>query len=99
MTDYKELCDELVTTWDQVVDMPISFEQRRKELCYRIERIVSNARAALLKDQEEPTRRQLMMLADDMGMALVGDAAEYAHAVLARWGNHPGSPDSSTQPS
>jgi hypothetical protein len=35
------------------------------------------------------------MLADDMGMTSVGDAAEYARAVLARWGNHPGSPDSS----
>jgi hypothetical protein len=53
MTDYKRLCDELVTTWDQVVDMPISFGKRRKELCYRVEQIVSNARAALLKDQSE----------------------------------------------
>ena len=46
-------------------------------------------------EPKEPTSRQLMMLADDMGMASVGDAAEYAHAVLARWGNHPGFPDSS----
>lgn len=35
-----------------------------------------------------PTRRQLMMLADGMGMAYgLGDVAEYARAVLARWGN------------
>jgi hypothetical protein len=53
MTDYKELCNELVATWDHVVDMPISYEKRRKELCYRIERIVSNARAALLQDQSK----------------------------------------------
>jgi hypothetical protein len=53
MTRYKELCNELVATWDQVVDMPLSYEGRRKKLCYRIERIVSNARAALLNEQSE----------------------------------------------
>ena len=53
MTDYKQLCSELVATWDQVVDMPLSYERRRKELCYRVERIVSNTRAALLKEQSQ----------------------------------------------
>jgi hypothetical protein len=46
-------------------------------------------------EPKEPTSRQLMMLADDMEMASVSDAVEYARAVLARWGNHPGFPDSS----
>ena len=53
MISYKELCSELVATWDQVIDMPISYEGRQKELCYRIERIVSNARAALFNEQSE----------------------------------------------
>lgn len=37
-------------------------------------------------EPKEPTQRQLMMLANDMGMASVGDAVKYARAVLARWG-------------
>ena len=36
-----------------------------------------------------PSRRQLIMLADDMGMASVSEAAEYARAVLARYGHQP----------
>ena len=40
----------------------------------------------------QPTRRQLMMLADEMGMASIGDAALYARAVLARWGNPAAAP-------
>ena len=36
-----------------------------------------------------PTQRQLMLLADEMNLPSVGDAAAYARAVLARWGCHP----------
>jgi hypothetical protein len=53
MNDYKELCNELVATWDHVINMPISHEKRRKEFCYRTESIVSNARAVLLQDQSK----------------------------------------------
>lgn len=37
-------------------------------------------------EPDAPTRRQLMMLADDMAMESVVDAYRYARAVLARWG-------------
>ena len=88
--DYKRLCNELLSYLYQC-DWPDG---------ERFYALVERTRTALAEPEpKEPTRRQLMMLADDMGMASVGDAAEYAHAVLARWGNHPGSPDSSTQPS
>lgn len=33
-----------------------------------------------------PTRRQLMMLASDMGMTSIDEAVKFARAVLARWG-------------
>ena len=88
--DYKRLCNELLSYLYQC-DWPDG------EKFYAL---VERTRTALAEPEpEKPTRRQLMMLADDMGMASVGDAAEYAHAVLARWGNHPGFPDSSAQPS
>jgi hypothetical protein len=88
--DYKRLCNELLSYLYQC-NWPDG---------ERFYALVERARTALAEPEpKEPTRRQLMMLADNMGMASVGDAAEYAHAVLARWGNHPGSPDSSTQPS
>ena len=86
--DYKQLCNELLSYLYQC-DWPDG---------ERFYALVERTRTALAEPEpKEPTRRQLMMLADDMGMASVGDAAEYAHAVLARWGNHPVSPDSSTQ--
>ena len=84
--DYKRLCNELLSYLYQC-DWPDG---------ERFYALVERTRNALAEPEPEgPTRRQLMMLADDMGMASVGDAAEYARAVLARWGNHPGSPDSS----
>ena len=89
MTDFKQLCAELVDDLE-MADWP----WKLKEL-FRAD--IQRARAALAEpEQEGPTTRQLMMLADDMEMASVGDAAEYARAVLARWGNHLGTPDSST---
>ena len=45
--DYKALCEKLVKTWDEVTRMPISYAQRQKELCARVEWIVSSARARL----------------------------------------------------
>lgn len=88
--DYKRLCNELLSYLYQC-NWPDG---------ERFYALVERTRIALAEPEPEgPTRRQLMMLADDMGMASVGDAAEYARAVLARWGNHPESPDSSAQPS
>ena len=87
--DYKRLCNELLSYLYQC-NWPDA---------KRFYALVERARAALAEPEPEgPTLRQLMMLADDMEMALVSEAAEYARAVLARWGNHPRFPDSSTQP-
>lgn len=115
MTDYKQLCAELLAALEE--------EASNWNLDPECHPLVVRARAALAEPEpqrrciynpvqiaecggpceqgpepepKEPTSRQLMMLADDMEMASVSDAVEYAHAVLARWGNHPGSPDSST---
>ena len=75
--DYKRLCNELLSYLYQC-DWPDG---------ERFYALVERTRIALAEPEPEgPTRRQLMMLADDMGMASVGDAAEYARAVLARWG-------------
>lgn len=80
---YKELCAELteaLTTHAKPSDGAVGY----------VAGLLTRARAALAEPEPEgPTRRQLMMLADDMGMASVGDAAEYGRAVLAHWGNHP----------
>ena len=48
-----------------------------------------------------PTQRQLLQLAAEFWPegCEPTQATSYARAVLARWGNHPGSPDSSTPPS
>ena len=78
--DYKRLCNELLSYLYQC-DWPDG---------ERFYVLVEQTRTALAEPEpEKPTRRQLIMLAYDMGMASVGDAAEYAHAVLARWVNHP----------
>ena len=44
-----------------------------------------------------PTQRQLLQLAAEFWPegCEPTEATAYARAVLARWGNHPGSPDSS----
>jgi hypothetical protein len=44
---YKELCEQLVDAWDEVVQSPVSSSQRRKDLCAKVEWIVSSARARL----------------------------------------------------
>lgn len=44
---YKDLCRELVETWDETIKTPGSFNSRRVEFCAKAERIVSNARARL----------------------------------------------------
>lgn len=46
-SSYEDLCRQLVITWDEIVQMPVSYDKRRKELCAKIEWIVSSARAQL----------------------------------------------------
>jgi hypothetical protein len=91
MTDFRALCVELTDCLEKS-DWPHRYKPVFEQWIYI-------ARKALAEPEPEvPTRRQLMMLADEMGMASVGDSAEYARAVLARWGNHPEFPDRSPQP-
>ena len=44
---YEKLCQELVDVWDEVMRSPISYSQRRKDFCTKVEWIVSSARARL----------------------------------------------------
>ena len=90
-TDWKSLCAELVEkvgfiTWGSGTPEDL------KELLNRARAALADG-PAVPEGREpasvtgQPTRRQLMMLADEMGMASIGDAALYARAVLTRWGN------------
>jgi hypothetical protein len=82
MTDFRALCAELLAALENEGYAHWVHTPDEDELCLR-------ARAELAKPEPEgPTRRQLMMLADDMGMTTVGAVtpAEYARAILARWG-------------
>lgn len=79
MADFRALCAELADELDHNRQCLLDDRSLTHPLADR-------ARAALAEQAVEPNRRQLMMLADDMGIASLGDAAEYAHAVLARWG-------------
>ena len=80
MTDFRALCVELTDCLEKA-DWP-----HRYKVVFQ--QWTDIAHAALAEPEPDgPTRRQLIMLADDMEMASVGDAAEYARAVLARWGN------------
>lgn len=86
MTDYKQLCAELYGIFEKYDD-----ESNLAGIYWDMESdgndLLDRARAALAEPEpEEPTRRQLMMLADDMEMASVSEAVEYALIVLARWG-------------
>ena len=48
-------------------------------------------------ETEGPTVMQIIALADEIEKAELGQV-DLVRAALARWGNHPESPDSSTQP-
>lgn len=95
MTNYKKLCAELIDAWDN-----LPWQYNWKGDCIGLdgyapdEIIVERARAALAEPEPEgPTDEKLLELYQGPGTF---SAIEYARAVLARWGNYPGSPDSST---
>ena len=95
MTDYKQLCAELVNDLE-LCDWPYKIKET-------IRSDIDRARAALAEPEPEgPTDKKLDLLADcymitdgETG-AVSLEHLDYARAVLARWGNYPGSPDSST---
>ena len=89
MTDYKQLCAELLDALESYMDWS------------NAEELKSRARTALAEPEPEgPTDEELFAAAEayaeDNGLIGLHNAPDFARAVLARWGNHPGSPDSST---
>ena len=94
MTDYKQLCAELLEAYEILLG-ELRFDNR----------LAKRAHAALAEPEPEgPTDEELNLLADYRMLtdgetgAVYLEHLDYARAVLARWGNHPQSPDSSVQP-
>lgn len=112
MTDYKQLCAEL-----------LEWAERTSSNYYKQADVIIRARAALAEpDPEDPTDEEIMELMPQQmrydlaaaARAMAGfdpdnikaasvfriilnrHSVDHSRAVLARWGNHPGSPDSST---
>ncbi len=91
--DYKQLCAELHAALEK---HDLSLAEDRL-----LDRSAAALRAALAQPEPKgPTQRQLLQLAAEFWPegCEPTQATAYARAVLARWGNHPGSPDSSMQP-
>ena len=113
MTDYKQLCAELLKAYEILLG-ELRFDNR----------LAKRARTALAEPESEgPTDEELMNLLplysyedgfydgffqpkslpsdwgdEDDYIASPKAILVFARAVLARWGNYPKSPDSSTQP-
>jgi hypothetical protein len=103
MTDYKQLCVELVEAWDATADFDYN------DFGNAVVEIVDRARAALAEPEPEgPTEAKIasILLAyavvePQVGVSRILHEKHFgnaARAVLTRWGNHPGSPNSSMQP-
>ena len=93
MIDYKQLCAQLLEAYEILLG-ELRFDNR----------LAKRARAALAEPEPAgPTDEELLQVFDTACLSEGGTVDEIhlrgLHAVLARWGNHPGSPDSSTQPS
>ena len=88
MTDYKRLCAELV----DAIDSGIPTDRMH------LSPLMLRVRDALAEPEpEEPKDSDLHALAFCFAQPCFDfDYIPFARAVLARWGNHPGSPDSST---
>lgn len=81
MTDYKQLCAELLQELESSHDDVGLINNRRISL-------INRTRAALAEPQpESPTQRQLLQLAAEFWPegAEPTQAVPYARAVLARW--------------
>ena len=96
MTDFRALCAELVDAYAWCIDEYMTAPAEKDALTQR-------ARAALAQPEPEgPTRAYLRQVFDDQSgyindeqVMWWSDFQAAARAVLARWGNHPGFPDSS----
>ena len=94
MTDIKQICARLIELWDADCDINVE---------------INELRAALAEPEPEgPTdddlwdigERHLWTGTDESvtNDRILTSFIEAARAVLARWGNYPASPDSSTSP-
>lgn len=110
MTDFRALCAELVEQLDDALDFTVSSETRRHmKLLTRQARsaLAEPEPAALPDDYIDPEHsgadRELLETFYTACRGEGGTADEIhlrgLHVVLARWGNHPGPPDSSSTPS
>jgi hypothetical protein len=115
MTDYKQLCADLVAAWD---DLPWHYDWKGNLIgladgCQFDDSAVERARAALAEPEPKgPTDEEIEEWADacpeapleELDPEVYGwrrcftahEFSETIRAAIARWGNHPGSPDSST---
>lgn len=101
MTDYKQLCAELTEALHRYQCWYI--EDNGASLSH-LEELLRRADAALAESEPAgATDEELLQVFDTVCLSEGGMVDEIhlrgLRAVLARWGNHPGSLDSSTQPS
>ena len=97
MTDYKQFCTELIDELENWVAYGDEVDIANAHV------LIDRARAALAEPEPElPTDEELLQVFDTVCLSEGGTVDEIhlrgLRAVLARWGNHPGSPDSSLQP-
>jgi hypothetical protein len=100
MTDYKQLCAELLSELTNAIGV-IYGEDGTRHIS-SADPVIAKADAALAEPEPEgPTDEELESFLVDVacqnGDMYYADPRVLARAVLARWGNHPGSLDSSTQ--
>ena len=97
MTDFRALCAELLAaleSWSPNGGAPL--EEGAEAIAEA--HLINRARAALAEPQPKPpTVMEIIELADEIEAAELGQV-DLVRAALARWGNHPGSPGSSTEP-
>ncbi len=96
MTDYKQLCSELVNDLE-LCDWPSKLKEAFRD-------DIQRARITLAEPKTAgPTDEELLQVFDTACLSEGGMVDEIhlrgLRAVLARWGNHPVSPDSLAQSS
>ena len=98
MTDYKQLCAELLSELENAIRV-IHAEDGTRNIggAYAVINKVKNTLAE--PEPEEPTDEELRELWNEgWDTSEEHGAFKFARAILARWGNHPANPDSSLQP-
>jgi hypothetical protein len=98
MTDYKQLCAELLRAMDEIEECEaVDWSLVKTKPLKMANQAMAEARTALDEPEpEKPTDEELDELFTEIDQSGEPESwRAYARAVLARWGNHPESPDSS----